>query len=87
MKNKGISLIVLVITIIIMIIIASAIILTLNQSNIVDKAEKGKDDYLIYTESSLIKLSLINWNYEKKETEILVFLILKKFRQAIQCFR
>ena len=40
LKNKrGISLIVLVITIIIMIILAAAVILSLNSSNIVNKAK------------------------------------------------
>ncbi|MDD2627471.1 MAG: leucine-rich repeat domain-containing protein [Clostridia bacterium] len=41
-KLKGISLIVLVITIIIMIVLAGAIILSLNNSNIIDKASEAK---------------------------------------------
>ena len=40
--NKGISLIVLVITIIIMIILAAAVILSLNSSNVINKAGEGK---------------------------------------------
>ena len=41
-SKKGISLIVLVITIIVMIILATAIILSLNSSNIVEKAKEAK---------------------------------------------
>ena len=40
-NKKGISLIVLVITIIVMIILATAIILSLDSSNIVDKAKEA----------------------------------------------
>ena len=42
-SNKGISLIVLVITIIIMIILAGAIVLTLNNTSMIDKAEYAVD--------------------------------------------
>ena len=42
--KKGISLIVLVITIIVMIIIAGAIIISLSQNNIVDEATTARDD-------------------------------------------
>ena len=42
LNKKGISLIVLVITIIVMIILATAIILSLNSSNIVEKAKEAK---------------------------------------------
>ena len=42
-SNKGISLIVLVITIIVMIILAGAVVLTLNNSGIIDKAEHAVD--------------------------------------------
>ncbi len=42
MKNKGISLIVLVITIIVMIILATSIILSLNGSGVIDRANEGK---------------------------------------------
>ena len=45
MKNKGISLITLVITIIIMIILAGAIILTLTNSGIFDKANDAVSKY------------------------------------------
>ena len=43
-NKKGISLIVLVITIIVMIILAAAIILSLNSSGIIGKANKAKLD-------------------------------------------
>ena len=42
-QKKGISLIVLIITIIIMIILAGAIILTLNNSGVIDRAEEAKE--------------------------------------------
>ena len=42
-NKKGISLIVLIITIIIMIILAGAIILTLNNSGVIDRAEEAKE--------------------------------------------
>lgn len=41
MRNKGISLIVLVITIIVMIILAAAVILSLNVNNVVNKAQEA----------------------------------------------
>ena len=42
--KKGISLIVLVITIIVMIIIAGAIIISLNSSNVIDQSNKAVQD-------------------------------------------
>ena len=52
LKNKrGMSLIVLVITIILMIIIAGAIILSLNSSGIIERAHKAKTE----TEKSILK--------------------------------
>ncbi len=45
MEKKGISLIVLVITIIVMIILAGAIILALNGSDIIGKATEAKESY------------------------------------------
>ena len=44
MKNKGISLIVLVITIIVMIILAAAIIISLNNTGIIENANKAVDE-------------------------------------------
>ena len=44
MNKKGISLIVLVITIIIMIILATAVILTISNTNIINKAKKAVND-------------------------------------------
>ena len=62
-QKKGISLIVLIITIIIMIIIAGAIILTLTETNIIDKAENAVNKYnetelkqrvgLVFTEAQM----------------------------------
>ena len=44
MKKKGISLIVLVITIIVMIILAAAIIISLNNTGIIDNSNKAVDE-------------------------------------------
>lgn len=60
LKNKrGISLIVLVITIVIMIVLAGAVILALSNSNIIDKANKAKESYNMSSEKEEI-LSLLN---------------------------
>ena len=55
-KTKGISLIVLVITIIVMIILAGAIVLTLNNSGIIDKATSAVEDSNLATVKQLASL-------------------------------
>ena len=57
-KKKGISLIVLVITIIVMIILAGAIILTLNNSGIIEKASEAVD---ITNEATIKELAQLGW--------------------------
>ncbi|MDD2628404.1 MAG: hypothetical protein PHR25_01650 [Clostridia bacterium] len=57
-KRKGISLIVLIITIIVMIILAGAIILSLNSSNIIDKAKSAKEAQNISSMNSAVTLIL-----------------------------
>ena len=56
-SKKAISLIVLVITIIVMIILASAIILSLSNTNIFNKAEKAVDDTNVATEKHIVTQS------------------------------
>ena len=64
-ETKGISLVVLVITIIVMIIIAGAIIISLSNTNIIDQAEKASNDYTIAQEKEKIGLALSEWQIEK----------------------
>ena len=71
--KKGISLIVLVITIIVMIIIAGAIIISLNQSSIIDNANKAvnssnKAEALAYMNIKYSEI-LIEWYDAHPEQE------------------
>ena len=66
-RNKGISLIVLVITIIIILILATAIILTLVQSGIIDKAQEAVDKNNQVAQDELNVLDKLN-ELIKKET-------------------
>ena len=62
MKNKkGISLIVLVITIIVMIILAAAIILSLSNSGIISKANKAKADNDVSNAKELVEVAHSEW--------------------------
>lgn len=73
-QKKGISLIVLVITIIIMIIIAGAIILSLTETNIIDQAETAVNKYnetelkqrvgLVFTEAQMAKYTDLEYSIE-----------------------
>ncbi len=56
-KTKGISLIVLVITIIVMIVLAGAIVLTLNNSGIIDKATIAVDETNLATVKELTQMA------------------------------
>ena len=58
MKKRGISLIVLVITIIVMIILAAAIIISLNNTGIVDNANKARDET---NEKTIVELANLAW--------------------------
>ena len=65
MKNKkAISLIVLIITIIVMIILASAIIMSLDNTNIFNKAEEATDKYTGVQEKQKITNIYVD-NYKK----------------------
>ncbi len=69
MKNiqkKGISLIVLVITIIIMIILAGAIILALNNSGIIGRAEEARDKNDNATIKEAANVAYAEWSLEHK---------------------
>ena len=58
--KKGISLIVLVITIIVMIIIAGAIIISLNSTNVIEKSNKAVDASNAAEFYSLVTLTYMN---------------------------
>ena len=60
-KKSGISLIVLVITIIIMIILAAAVILSLNSSNIVEKANQAKSNNDYANANELKSIAYAKW--------------------------
>ncbi|MDD2627670.1 MAG: hypothetical protein PHR25_04345 [Clostridia bacterium] len=65
-KNKGISLIVLVITIIVMIILAGAVIMALNGSGIIDNTDKArKDNDLAVTKQALV-VAFSNWTLDNE---------------------
>ena len=66
-QKHGISLIILVITIIIMIILAAAVILALNSSNIINKANEAKasNDIAIIQKEATVKLA----EYELKKAD------------------
>ena len=55
--KKGISLIVLIITIIVMIIIAGAVILTLSESNVIDQAESAVQKHNESNEKDMLVLA------------------------------
>ncbi len=61
MKKQGISLIVLVITIIVMIILASAIILSINGNNVIDKANEAKILHNIKSAEEVAALAKTEW--------------------------
>ena len=56
-KTKGISLIVLIVTIIVMIIIAGAVILTLSESNVIDQAEQAVQKHNEANEKDMLVLA------------------------------
>ena len=60
-KGNGISLIVLVITIIIMIILAGAIILSLNSSEVIDKANNATEDTNIANVKEIVSMAQAEW--------------------------
>ena len=60
-SRKGISLIVLVITIIVMIILAAAIILSLSNSGIISKANKAKADNDVSNAKELVEVAHSEW--------------------------
>ena len=67
--RRGISLIVLVITIIIMIIIAGAIVLTLNSSGIISKAHTAKKSVNYKTAKEIVLVEKLNYEIKKRKSE------------------
>lgn len=74
MKNKqkknGISLIVLIITIIVMLILAAAIILSINNSGIVDKANEATRKSDMSNARNIVSLARAEWELDKELQEI-----------------
>ena len=59
-KKKGISLIVLVNTIIVMIILASAVVISLNNNGIIERANSAKESYNANTEKTRLTVAILN---------------------------
>lgn len=66
-QKKGISLIILVITIIVMIILAAAIILSLDGSNIIERAKEAQSSSDMATAKEIVALAKSEWAFEKPE--------------------
>ena len=60
-RKRGISLIVLVITIIVMIILATAIILSLSNSGIIGKANKAKTETDVSNAKDVVAMAHADW--------------------------
>ena len=60
-QNKGISLIVLIVTIIVMIIISGAIIMSLNQTNVIDQAEEAVEKHNLSELKSAASMAYSDW--------------------------
>ncbi len=67
-QNKGISLIVLIITIIVMIILATAIILSLNGSGIIGRANEAKTSMDLASAQDVATLAYSEWSLMPEET-------------------
>ena len=68
-EKKGISLLVLIITIIVMIILSSAVIITLNNSGIINKANEAVDNTQIAMEKQVVEqASMLAKSLNKTET-------------------
>lgn len=67
-NKKGISLIVLVITIIVMIILATAIVLSLTSNNIVDNAKEATSASDIANAKQLVRVAEAEWKMEPEGT-------------------
>ena len=71
-EKKGISLIVLIVTIIVMIIIAGAIILSLTETNIIDQAEVAVEKHNLSEMKSAASMAYADWlanEYESSENK------------------
>ena len=64
--KKGISLIVLIVTIIVMIIIAGAVIISLTESNVIDQAKDAVEKYNEGEIQSAANIAYSNWLLEEK---------------------
>ena len=66
-KKNAISLIVLVITIIVMAILAATVIITLSNTNIINKAQKAKESANQATEKETLSVALAEWKIEERK--------------------
>ena len=64
-KEKGITLVALIITIVVLLILAVVSIGAVSDSNIIEYAQKAENDYTIAKEKEQIGLALNEWNIEK----------------------
>ncbi len=70
MKNKGITLVALVVTIIIMLILAGVTLnLTLGENGLMGQTKKVVKSYEAALEQETLSLSIMNYNISKKETD------------------
>ena len=65
-EKKGISLIVLIVTIIVMIIIAGAVIISLTETNVIDQAELAVEKHNMSEIKSAVSLAYADWILEGK---------------------
>lgn len=68
-EKKGISLIVLIVTIIVMIIIAGAVILTLTDTNVIDQAETAVEKHNLSEIKSAASMAYADWILNENTTE------------------
>ena len=68
-EKKGISLIVLIVTIIVMIIIAGAIILSLTETNIIDQAEVAVEKHNLSEMKSAASMAYSDWTLRENTTK------------------
>lgn len=79
-KKKAVSLIVLVITIIVMAILAATIIIALSNANIIEQAQKTKENANQASEKEALSVALAEWKIvEAKETKTFEEFMKEKF--------
>ena len=82
-EKKGISLIVLIVTIIVMIIIAGAIIISLTETNVIDQAEVAVEKHNLSELKSASSLAYANWLLSDKTLDSQNYIRDELIRQKI----